>query len=94
MFSVGGDSLSSVCILALVVSSGQSGVSASVVREEMRGLSSVVVRDQVVGNILRALERQGFIEQTGVGFVATKSGCERVDDVMEDMLRVSSGEKI
>lgn len=94
MFSVSSDSLPGVFMLAIVANSGQDGVSASVVRAELEeGVSSVVVRDQTVGDVLRALERQGFVEQRGVRFVATESGCERVETVVGDMLRVDSTEE-
>lgn len=94
MFSVGRESMSGVFVLAVVVNSGQDGVSASVVCERLDAkVSSVELLHQEVGDVLRALERQGLVEQDGVLFVATQQGCERVEAVVGDVLRVSDGER-
>lgn len=94
MFSVGRESMSGVFVLAVVVNSGQDGVSASRICEQVESsVSSVSLLDEEVGDVLRALERQGLVEQRGVGFVATEKGRERVEVIREDVLRVSDRER-
>lgn len=92
MFSVGSDSLLGVCVLVLVVNSGQDEVSAAAVQERLDELEAVSVRKGETGEILRALERQGFVEQSGVRFCATEMGEQRVEEVLRgfDSLREES----
>jgi len=85
MFSVGRDSLSGVVVLAMVVNGGQDGVSAQTVSSRLDELSCVSLRENEVGDVLRALERQEFVVRDGIRFRATESGCERVRKVMREI---------
>lgn len=104
MFSVGRESMSGVFVLAVVVNATDEnpgnggGVSAVGVSDRLDCVRSVEVSSGEVGSCLRALQRQGFVKQEGVRFVATTDGCERVEGLVRDVGRVagengSSGEE-
>lgn len=91
------DSLAGVVVLAVVVNGGQDGVSAQAVSSRLDELSCVSLRENEVGDVLRALERQGFVVREGVRFRATESGCERVravTEVFESFREVGTGGEV
>ena len=91
VFSVGRDSLAGVLVLAVVVDSGQDGVVASTIRDRVGNLGVVLVEAEEVSEILRALERQGFVSRTDVRFCATEKGRERTHAVLRACQHVETG---